>query len=100
MGAREAQSVSAGAQRPRAALDGLQDLALVVEDRDTAEQLMRVLAALEMLCQLHAADEHGNCLRCRPTARRGPRRSRNCTVHAALTGNGLPPWPLSPTDQR
>jgi hypothetical protein len=94
------RAAGAASQRPRAALDGLQDLALVVEDRDTAEQLMRVLAAIETLCRLHAADERGNCLRCRPIARRLPRRSRNCTVHAALTENGLPVWPVSPPDTR
>jgi hypothetical protein len=91
--------VSAASQR-RGALDGLQDLALVVEDRDTAEQLLRILAAIEMLCQLHAPDEHGRCLRCRPTARRLARRLHNCTVHDALTGNGLPTQATSLTEKQ
>jgi hypothetical protein len=69
---------------------GLQDLALVVEDRDTAERLLRVVGALDALCELHAADERGRCRLCRRS--RGFRRqAHHCTVQDVFTRQGLGP---------
>jgi hypothetical protein len=80
-----------GASWPlRAELDGLQDLALIVDGRETAERLMRVVRALETLCEVHAADSRGRCLCCRP-ARRFWRRCHPCTVQDAFTVHGLGP---------
>jgi hypothetical protein len=71
------------------ALDGLQDLALIVEDRETAERLIRVVGALAALCELHAADDRGRCPLCRPARRIVRRRAHRCTVQEAFTVHGL-----------
>jgi hypothetical protein len=60
----------------------LDDLGLLVNDRDAAERLLRLIGALAALNERHGFDERGRCRRCRP-ARRG-RRRRDCTVHEAF----------------
>ena len=77
-------------------MDGLHDLALVVEDRDTAETLLRLVGVLEALCRVHVADDRGRCRLCRPS-RRSWRKAHRCTVHEAFTRQGL--MPLARTDQ-
>jgi hypothetical protein len=70
----------------------LDDLGLLVSDRDAAERLLRLIGALAALTERHGFDERGRCRLCRP-ARRG-RRRRDCTVHEALVayrvGHGRP----------
>jgi hypothetical protein len=85
-------AINAVPERLLFALAGLQDLALIVEDRDTAEALLRLIGVLELLCRVHAADERGRCRRCRPV-RRSWRTARRCTVHDAFASQGLTPFP-------
>jgi hypothetical protein len=71
-------------------LADLQDLALIIEDRDLAERLLRVVGALLALNELHACDARGRCARCRP-ARRVAWRRQPCTVHDTLAAYHVGP---------
>jgi hypothetical protein len=67
-------------------LTDLHDLALVVEDRATAERLLRIIRALASLSEQHAVDRRGHCALCRPPRRHLRWRRRHvCTVHKTLT---------------
>jgi hypothetical protein len=83
---------SRGVRLLEAELAYLDDLGLLVSDRDAAERLLRLIGALAALNERHGFDERGRCRRCRPP-RRG-RRRWNCTVHEALVayrvGHGGP----------
>jgi hypothetical protein len=65
-------------------LTDLRDLALVVDERETAERLLRIIGALAALSERHAVDRRGRCAMCRPARRLLPRRRRDCTVYATL----------------
>jgi hypothetical protein len=60
------------------------DLGLVVNDRETAETLMRIVGAVTELYDLHAFDKHGRCRRCRPIRRGFARGRHTCTVYQAM----------------
>ena len=65
-------------------LTDLHDLALVVEDRATAERLLRIIRALATLSEQHAVDPRGRCTLCRAPRRRPRWRRHACTVHTTL----------------
>jgi hypothetical protein len=65
-------------------LSDLHDLALVVEDRATAERLLRIIRALASLAEQHTVDQLGHCALCRPPRHLQWRRHA-CTVHQTLT---------------
>jgi hypothetical protein len=69
----------------RAELAGLQDrmcdVALIIEDRDVAELVIRLTGVVVKLDALHALDQRKRCLLCRPAGRRMMfRRHQPCTV--------------------
>lgn len=70
-----------------AELARLDDLGLLVSDRDAAERLYRLVGALAALSERHGFDEEGRCRRCRPA--RWWRRRHTCTVHEAITELGI-----------
>jgi hypothetical protein len=70
-------------------LADLQDLALIVEDRDAAEQLIRVIGAVVSLYDQHAVDDRGRCSRCRPPGHLPWRRRRPCSVGDTFTAYGV-----------
>jgi hypothetical protein len=70
-----------------AELAHLDDLGLLVNDRDAAERLYRLVGALAALSERHALDARGRCRLCR-RARWWTRR-RTCTVHEALIAYGV-----------
>lgn len=58
----------------------------VIEDRETAERLVRTLGALVHLHGKHPIDAHGRCTSCRPPGVRWwPWRRAVCTVHTTLS---------------
>ena len=62
-------------------LNSLLDLAMVVEDRDVADQLIRIIRAMRAVQDLHNVDAQLRCLLCRPSDRRiFWRRRQLCTV--------------------
>ena len=68
-----------------AGLPDLRDLGLLINDRDLAEKLIRVVGALAALHDQHAFDNRGRCVRCRPSGwRLSWRPRRKCTVYDAL----------------
>jgi hypothetical protein len=67
-------------------LASLQDLALVIDGRDTAERLIRVVGAVVALHDQHAVDTRGRCRHCRPTRRVAWWRRHPCTVHDVFAG--------------
>jgi hypothetical protein len=82
-----AQQVRATSAQRRARLElaGLQermcDVALIIEDRDLAEQVIRLAGMVVGIHDLHAVDRHKRCLLCRPAGRRWlVRRRQPCTV--------------------
>jgi len=75
----------ASRQQLHAELARLHDLALIVDDQDSAEQLIRVVGAVIALYDRHAVDDRGRCALCRPTRRVWWRRCHACTVHDAFT---------------
>jgi hypothetical protein len=71
-------------------LSDLHDLALVVEDRATAERLLRIIRALASLAEQHTVDQRGHCALCRPPRHlpwrwRWRWRRHACTVQETLT---------------
>lgn len=70
-----------------AELAQLDDLGLLVSDRDAAERLYRLVGALAALAERHGFDDRGRCRLCR-RARWWTRR-KPCTVHKALTAFGV-----------
>lgn len=67
----------------------LHDLGLIVNDRETAERLIRVVGALIFLHDRHGFDEAGRCRRCRPVRRWMWQRRHPCIVHEALAELGI-----------
>jgi hypothetical protein len=66
-------------------LAGLQeqmcDIALILEDRHLAEQVIRLTGVAVGVHDLHTVDRHYRCLLCRPAGRRVLiRRRQRCTV--------------------
>jgi hypothetical protein len=62
-------------------MDRLCDVALIIEERDVAEQVLRVTGVIVSIAELHAIDRRQGCLLCRPTGRRMLlRRRQPCTV--------------------
>lgn len=73
------------ARPPDEELIDLQDLGLLIDDRDTAERLIRVVGSLAELYEVHAFDGRGRCSLCRPSGRRVLwRRRQPCSVRQAL----------------
>jgi hypothetical protein len=74
--------MSPAEQHRRAELASLQDVAMIIEDRAVAEQVIRVSGVIIALRELHEVDPRQRCLLCRPAGRRVVRRRRqSCTVH-------------------
>ena len=71
-----------------AELARLDDLGLLVSDRDAAERLYRLVGALAALSDRHDIDARGRCRLCR-RPRWWRRRRRACTVHEAFTAYGV-----------
>jgi hypothetical protein len=70
-----------------AELSRLNDLGLLINDRDAAERVYRLIGALAALHKAHGIDVHGRCRRCRPA--RWWRRRHACTVDDAFTEYGI-----------
>jgi hypothetical protein len=70
-----------------AELARIDDLGLLVSDRDAAERLYRLVGALASLSERHASDPRGRCRLCRRG--RWWTRRRTCTVREALTAYGI-----------
>ena len=68
-------------------LGQLDDLGLLINDREAAERVFRLIGVLVTLHKAHSIDEKGRCRRCRPA--RWWRRRHACTVHDALTEFGI-----------
>ena len=77
-----------------AKLADLQDLALIIDDRDLAERLLRVVGALIALDELHACDARGRCARCGPARRTVWRRRQPCTVDQTFAAYHVGPSTL------
>jgi hypothetical protein len=75
-------------------LSDLRDLALIVEQRQTAERLLRIIGALAALSEQHAVDQRGRCPLCRPAGRLRWRRRHVCTVYDTLIEYRLGPSAL------
>jgi hypothetical protein len=61
--------------------DSMRDIALIIEDRHMAEQVIRVAGAIVAVHDLHDVDARFRCLLCRPAGRRMLlRRRQPCTV--------------------
>jgi hypothetical protein len=76
--------------------DRMCDVALIIEDRDLAEQVIRLAGAVVGIYDLHAVDQRWRCLFCRPAGRRMlVRRRQRCTVGAVFESYRLvaPPRP-------
>jgi hypothetical protein len=75
--------MSPGEQHLRSEVEGLQDLALVIEDPLAAERMLSALGVLERLWEMHLVDSKDRCLRCRAPGRRVLwRRRQPCDVRA------------------
>jgi hypothetical protein len=70
-----------------AELADLDDLGLLINDREAAERVFRLIGALVALQKAHGFDAAGRCRLCRPG--RWYRRRRACTVHDALREFGI-----------
>ena len=61
--------------------DRMCDVALIIEDRDLAEQVIRLAGVVVGIHDLHTVDQSRRCLICRPVGRRMlMRRRQPCTV--------------------
>jgi hypothetical protein len=68
---------------------------LVIEDRDVAEQVIRLTGVVVKIDAVHAVDQRQRCLVCRPPGRRMLRRRRQpCTVREVFDAYRLLPGPL------
>jgi hypothetical protein len=57
------------------------DIALIIDDRDLAEQVIRLAGVVVGIDDLHAVDQRRRCLVCRPVGRRMlVRRRQPCLV--------------------
>ena len=70
-----------------AELADLDDLGLLINDRQAAEHVFRPIGALVALQETHGFDAAGRCRRCRPGS--WYRRRRPCTVYDALREFGI-----------
>ena len=70
-----------------AELAQLDDLGLLINDRDAAERVFRLIGALVALHEAHGFDAEGRCRRCRPV--RWWRRRHACTVRDAFAEYGI-----------
>jgi hypothetical protein len=87
--------MSAAEQDARAEISSLHDLAMVIEDRDVAERLIRVTGAIVAAHDLHEVDARLRCLLCRPSGRLVLwRRRQPCTVREVLEDYRLDVWTL------
>jgi hypothetical protein len=65
--------------------DRMRDIALIIEDRDLAEQVLRLTGVVVRIHALHTVDDRKRCLLCRSAGRRLIwRRRQLCTVREVL----------------
>jgi hypothetical protein len=81
--------MSPSEQHLRAELDGLEDLALVIEDPRMAEQLLRVVGVVTKVWALHQVNANDKCLRCREPGKRVLRKRQQCAVREIYDGLGV-----------